>query len=203
MESDSLDGPWTPIPASAIKGATMGIGGGGADAVLLAAVESAERVAASPIEKWNAMQAAQPGANHQRFHAGDVVSAADLAALRSAATLLRMAGVGRVIESLGAPDDNDTKSKTLPAVADEPTGPALTPSQSRVLKIMARFDRSQLVSTDRIVAEMDPARPLSDETVRLSVKKLIDSGLAERPEGDRSGARLTPSGRTLCGKIAD
>jgi hypothetical protein len=90
MESDSPDGPWTTIPAGKVNMATMGIGGTGADAILLAALQSATKVAAFPIDKWNAMQAARPGANHQRFHAGGVVSAADLAVLESAAKLLRM-----------------------------------------------------------------------------------------------------------------
>lgn len=90
MESDSPDGPWTPIPAGDIRMTTMAIGGNGADAMLLAALDSANKVAAFPIDKWNAMQAARPGGKHQRFHAGEVVSAADLAVLESASKLLRM-----------------------------------------------------------------------------------------------------------------
>lgn len=90
MESDSPDGPWTPIPAGEVRIASMGVGGNGADAMLLAALESATKVAAFPIDKWNAMQAARPGANHQRFHAGEVVSWAGLALLESAAKLLHM-----------------------------------------------------------------------------------------------------------------
>jgi hypothetical protein len=90
LESDSPDGPWTPIPTDAIAAATMGIGGDGADAVLMAALESATKAASFPIDKWNAMQAARPGANHQRFHAGEVVSAKDLAVLESASKLLRL-----------------------------------------------------------------------------------------------------------------
>jgi len=91
----------------------------------------------------------------------------------------------------------------LPAGADEPAGPALTPSQSRVLQTMARFDPSRLVSASGIALEMDATVRLSEETVRQCVGKLIESQLAERPEGDRSGARLTRAGRKLAGKIAD
>lgn len=90
MESDSPDGPWTPIPASAIKGMTMRVGGKGADAILLAALDNATKVTAFLIDKWNAMQAARPGAVHSRFHAGDVVSEDDLALLDSAEQLLRL-----------------------------------------------------------------------------------------------------------------
>ena len=97
-ESDSPEGPWTPIPAGEVRIETMGIGGNGADAVLMAALDSANKVAAFPIDKWNAMQAARPGANHQRFHAGEVVSEADLAVLESAAKLLRMKAPPKPLE---------------------------------------------------------------------------------------------------------
>jgi hypothetical protein len=97
MESESPDGP-----PSAIKIAAMGIGGSGADAVLLAALDSAAKVVAFPIAKWNAMEAARPGANHHRFHAGDVVSADDLAKLASAAKLLCMKAPAPAVPAGGA-----------------------------------------------------------------------------------------------------
>lgn len=68
---------------------------------------------------------------------------------------------------------------------------------------MARFDASELRSSKSIANEMDATVRLSEETVRQCVGKLIESQLAERPEGDRSGARLTRAGRKLAGKIAD
>lgn len=114
-----------------------------------------------------------------------------------------MARVGRVIESLGARDADDAKPKTLPAGGDESAGPALTVNQSRVLQTMARFDASRLLSSKMIAEEMDATVRLSEETVRICVGKLIESNLSERPEGDRSGARLNSAGRKLAGKIAD
>lgn len=94
---------------------------------------------------------------------------------------------------------------TLPArdEPDETAGPALTPTQLLVLRTMARFDASVLLSAAKIVEGMDAKTRLSEETVRLCVVKLIDSHLAERPEGDRSGARLNTAGRRLARKIAD
>ncbi len=86
---------------------------------------------------------------------------------------------------------------------DEPAGPALTPNQQRVLQTMARFDASRLLSCAVIAPKMDPAIRLSEEAVRQCVAKLIELNLAERPEGERSGARLTIPGRKLAGKIAD
>ena len=80
---------------------------------------------------------------------------------------------------------------------------AVTVNRSRVLQTMARFDMSRLLSSEMIVEEMDATVRLSEETVRQCVLKLIESGLAERPEGCRSGARLNNAGRELAGKIAD
>lgn len=89
-ESDSPDGPWSPVPDARIRASSAGIGERGADAAFLAAIESAARVTAFPADKWNALQASKPGANHQRWHAGDVLSAQDLAYLQSASNLLRL-----------------------------------------------------------------------------------------------------------------
>lgn len=87
--------------------------------------------------------------------------------------------------------------------ADEPARPALKRCQSQVLQTMAQFDGSRLLSAEMIAVEMDSSARLSEETVRQSVAKLIEVNYAERPEGPRSGARLTIAGRRLAGKIAD
>jgi hypothetical protein len=105
--------------------------------------------------------------------------------------------------SVVPPGDDDRKPPAPPAGDSEPTGPALTNNQSLVLRTMARFDGSLLLSAAKIAAEMNPATRLSEETVRQCVGKLIESNLAERPEGERSGARLTNAGRKLAVKIAD
>jgi hypothetical protein len=205
MGSDSPEGPWTPIPPEEVGITTIGIGGDGADAVLLAALDGATKVAAFPLDKWNAMQAARPGENHQRFHAGEVVSAADLAMLESAAKLLRLKAPLSPIELHTA----DTEPLTLPAGEDRSAGAALTANQARVLRAMDRFDASLLLSTATIANETEdqdalpPVPQLADETVRQCVGKLIESGLAYRPQGPRGGARLTTAGRKLAAKIAD
>jgi hypothetical protein len=104
LESDAPDGPWTPVPPESLVVRTFGIGGAGADAMLVAALESAAAVAAFPAAKWNAMQAQRPGASHQRWHAGDVVTADALATLDSAAKLLRLAA-GRARAAKSRPTD--------------------------------------------------------------------------------------------------
>jgi hypothetical protein len=130
----------------------------------------------------------------QRAAAAVDPGAIDRAAERAAEKIARVFGAG---------DNGDAKPKALPAGGDESAGPALTVNQSRVLQTMARFDASRLLSSKMIAEEMDATVRLSEETVRQCVGKLIEANLAERPEGDRSGARLTTAGRKLAGKIAD
>lgn len=86
---------------------------------------------------------------------------------------------------------------------DPPTGPALTVNESRVLQSMAMFDASRLLSANAIRTEMVKRGRLSARTIGPIVRRLIALGLAERPEGRRSGARLTIAGRRLASKIAD
>ncbi len=129
----------------------------------------------------------------QRVAAAVDPDAIDRVAERAAEKTARVFGAG----------DNDAKTPALPSGVAESAGPALTVNQSRVLQTMARFDGSCLLSSKMIAEEMDAATRLSEETVRQCVKKLIASRLAERPEGDRSGARLNNAGRSLSGKIAD
>lgn len=110
---------------------------------------------------------------------------------------------GKIIEAAAAGGDSVMKPRTLPASTDESAGPALTANQSRVLQTMAQFDPSQLVSADAIAAEMDAAGRLSARTIGPIVRKLIELRFAERPQGERSGARLTTAGRRLASKTAD
>lgn len=96
----------------------------------------------------------------------------------------------------GEPDAEDLKG------GDE-APPALTSNEVLVLSTMAKFDPSRLLAATRIGDEMESSERLSQETIRKTVKKLIELELAERPEGPRSGARLTIKGRKLAPKIAD
>lgn len=81
--------------------------------------------------------------------------------------------------------------------------PPLTSHDATVLKTMSRFDGSQLLIIKMISAEMDPEERLSERTIGEIVRKLVKQTLAERPEGDRQGVRLTSTGRQLAAKIAD
>jgi hypothetical protein len=68
---------------------------------------------------------------------------------------------------------------------------------------MNRFGAAVLLSVEQVVLEMDPVNRLSEETVRQCILALIGHLLAERPSGEKGGARLTNAGRRLAGKIAD
>lgn len=94
QESDSPSGPWSEVPSDEVPMKSMPIGVKGADAILLAALSRAMDVVAFPLPKWNAMQAARPGADHQRFHAGEVISSKQLASLESAVKMLRVKAGG-------------------------------------------------------------------------------------------------------------
>jgi hypothetical protein len=109
--------------------------------------------------------------------------------------------LGAIMEQNG-PAVGESETPIGPTAAADESGLALTLSQTRVLETMARFDASRLLSSKMIAEEMDVGVRLSEETVRLCVGKLIESHLAERPEGARSGARLNRAGRRLAGKIA-
>jgi len=107
------------------------------------------------------------------------------------------------VETFLSIGSTDLSTPTLPTGDDQSDGPSLTPKQCFVLQTMARIDGSKLLSAKMIAAEMGAGSRLSEETVRVSVLKLIESNLAERPEGERSGARLNTAGRKLAWKIAD
>jgi len=95
-----------------------------------------------------------------------------------------------------------TKCPDPSADADESLSPALTENESSVMHAMHRYDASLLLSTHKIGETMKMAGRLSVRTIELIVKKLIGLGFAERPEGNRKGARLTMAGRRLVPKIA-
>jgi len=85
---------------------------------------------------------------------------------------------------------------------DDQPPPALTANEVAVLRTLASFDPAELASAARVEAAMDRAERVSEKTIRLAIRRLVGLGLAERPEGDRSGARLTIAGRRLARKIA-
>lgn len=105
------------------------------------------------------------------------------------------------IEESSAGEQAGPRTPAIAASDDVP--PALTPNQREVLKTMHLFDPSVLLTAKMIRDEMNPVTRLSQETIRQCVTYLIKVDLTERPEGPRSGARLTREGRQRAGKIAD
>jgi hypothetical protein len=88
MGSDSPDGPWEEIPPDGVHVTFASLGKHGIDATFAAALQSATEVVAFPIDKWNHMQAARPGGEHQRWHPGEIITCDELELLASARRLL-------------------------------------------------------------------------------------------------------------------
>ena len=111
--------------------------------------------------------------------------------------------------SMGGGGNAGTKPTTPPVGANESAGFTLTPNQWLVLQAMARFDSSRTLSAAMIATETadfqanPPRPPLSEETVRKCILKLIEVKLADRPEGGRLGSRLTLKGRKLAKNSED
>lgn len=81
--------------------------------------------------------------------------------------------------------------------------PALKKSERQTLCALGMFDASILASASDVAEEMEPADRLSTRTIHPAIARLVELDLAERPEGDRRGVRLTIKGRRLASKIAD
>lgn len=86
---------------------------------------------------------------------------------------------------------------------DETPPPALTPTELRVLRMLATFDPSELASAARIEGAMEPTQRVSERSITKIVPRLIELGLAERPQGERSGTRLTLQGRRIARRLAE
>lgn len=81
--------------------------------------------------------------------------------------------------------------------------PALTRSDSIVLRALGQFDPAVLASVTAVHDAIPPEQRQSDRTIGPAINRLISFGLAERPEGKHQGVRLTIRGRRLLPKIAD
>lgn len=210
-EADNLGGPWTPVNPSEVQVLAMPIGGGGADAGLLAALANARDVVGFSCERWNALQAARPGQPHQRFRVGDIISPNELELLDAAETLLRLArdpasrpaAPGSSLPSADEQPGEPGTTGNADGNGGDTSDPALSSGDVRVLHTMMAFAPATLVSVETIAREMPNGQRLSPETIRKSVLNLIGLGFAQRPKGKRLGARLTREGRVLAGKIAD
>lgn len=77
--------------------------------------------------------------------------------------------------------------------------PAIDKAERKVLLVMARFDASQLLTIPDIVQ----ADGGGERTVGPALTSLIQKKLAERPEGDKDGARLTKQGRAMARELSE
>ena len=98
-----------------------------------------------------------------------------------------------------------------PSTSDQPAESSLDSDESPisldkkqkwVMAAMARSELSDLLSLDTICTAAASEGNVSERTAGTIVKKFISLKLAERPQGDKKGARLTTRGRRLATKIA-
>ncbi len=100
-------------------------------------------------------------------------------------------------------DVNGLTESDEPEESGKNNSPPLTANDRLVLKTLAKFDPTCLCGGRKIEDAMPSAERLSQRTILPIVKKLVELGFAERPEGNRAGARLTLAGRRVTQKIAD
>ncbi len=80
--------------------------------------------------------------------------------------------------------------------------PAFTQNELAVLRTLGGLNGSELATAARIEAAMELGERVSKRSIGVILQRLIKLGLAERPEGERDGIRLTLAGRKLLRKIA-
>jgi hypothetical protein len=89
---------------------------------------------------------------------------------------------------------------------DEPLPPALGRSERIVLRVLRQAEPVAVMTVAQIAAlsmnDLHPGERVSDRAAGSALRALIDRGWAERPNGARSGARLTTKGRRAASKIA-
>lgn len=97
----------------------------------------------------------------------------------------------------------DAASRGLDESDGQTDIPPLTAAEVAVIRTLVGFDSSRLFSGAAIEEAMKGPNRLGSRTINQAVIRLIELGLAERPRGARSGARLTRAGRRHAAKIAD
>jgi len=123
------------------------------------------------------------------------------------AAAFRDALLPEIVEALQSQrhaDDANAKAKTHDEPdADGELPPSLSENQITIMRTMAECDPARLLSASRIEEAISPERRISERTIGDVLRRLIELGYAERPEGERRGARLTIRGRRILRKIAD
>jgi hypothetical protein len=107
----------------------------------------------------------------------------------------RVVELQRVPQSESAAPEGVVQTES--ASTDDAMRPALDESDCIVLHALKKLGQQRLHSADRIekwLTEHKKAKGRSSRTVRTSLKNLVRLGYAERPNGERRGARLTMKG---------
>lgn len=151
MGSDSPDGPFEPIPASARTISVATIGKKAVEPAVAAILHRITEALAFLPDRWNAMQSRRPGDDHRRFHAGDVIPRAALAGLVQAEKLLRLDRENGGEDPTDGPDQVVKLIKAFP-----PSGTAESAIEGRVRDWLGKqkSGRSKDVSVLRVAAPL-------------------------------------------------
>lgn len=176
--SDTPDGEGTPIPPHEMQVSVMPIGGSGADARLAAALDSAVRASAFPAARYNQQQAVTPG-RAQRWFAGDIIPAEDLARLNGASKLIALYRTG--LPSISSADAH---------AAREPSPePHLLPAH---IDVLSTLKSGRAITKDRLWAAL-PTH--GRDAIYAAVDELHSWGLVHCPPNSRKGASIREAGR--------
>lgn len=157
----------------------VGVGGDGVDAALSAALRDVLGVTARPIVN---LEGVRPSEQHLRFRRGDVVTAADLAALERADKILRLSASAAPATAV---EGGDARPPAFPS------GVPLTADHESILSVLGKTPTKCKTVID--VASAGTIR--NRETVGRLLGELAGFGMVDRPHGKRKGYALTDEGR--------
>jgi hypothetical protein len=152
-----------------------------------------------PAKKWTSQTVAELDRLAATLHpsreggSGRAFIRAGAESLPANFSALADAIAARVVELQSVPQSESAAPERVVEPESDPANDAITftDNDRKMYGAMATQDGSFLWSSHAL----GEAAGVSNETARRFVVRMRDHGLAERPEGDRKGARLTTKGR--------
>jgi len=180
-------------PAGSGSVQVVAVCGDDADPQLHAAMMRALLVIAFPTDRWNQMQADAPGADHDRWRAGDVITRDQRESLDRARTLLETYARRNWIELSDRPVSPQRGAQSPGCIPTLPT----RKNALAVLFILTDADPEVVIAAKRLGGQIGPSRRgASAKTAQLAVKHLRKCGWRINSSGARGGGyRLDDSQR--------
>jgi hypothetical protein len=139
-------------------------------------------------------------ATYMKYVPGNPVHDSDLGRLEFQRELRDQANCCALLaEVIRTGDDADFMEKLSPTPADSSPTPAVSKSGKVILAALLK-QYPMLQTIEEICDEVRGY--VSERTIGPELNQLIDAGLAERPQGERKGATLTPTGKALAENLS-